>query len=319
VGSTRFIKLYKGYGHAHDLHIYGHVVKKLPPLRDRSKNSLLHNAAYLLRVFFVRPLPEVQVSLDTINRTIETETATDGFFSFEWSEGQEIPAGWHKVTASITGEVEKTEGEVFIPHSTQLALISDIDDTILISHSSSAMKKLYQLFFRSPDKRKVFDDVASLYHALSLAQTTPEMPNPFFYVSSSEWNLYDYLDEIFDKHRMPAGVFLLNEIKRWYELFKTGKTKHEGKLMRIVRVFKAFPKQKFILLGDNSQSDPAIYEKLTERYGDKIIAVLIRNVREQKVETTQALLDKIALRGVKTCFYSNSNVALAFAKKAGIV
>jgi phosphatidate phosphatase APP1 len=145
------------------------------------------------------------------------------------------------------------------------------------------------------------------------------MPNPFFYVSSSEWNLYDYLDEIFHKHKMPEGVFLLNEIKRWFELFKTGKTKHEGKLIRVVRIFKAFPKQQFILLGDNSQSDPAIYQKLSERYADKIQAVFIRRVREQKVTSTIALLGKIEACGIKTCFYRTSNEALAFAENMGLV
>ena len=73
------------------------------------------------------------------------------------------------------------------------------------------------------------------------------------------------------------------------------------------------------LLGDNSQSDPAIYQKLSERYADKIQAVFIRRVREQKVTSTIALLGKIEACGIKTCFYRTSNEALAFAESMGLV
>ena len=35
------------------------------------------------------------------------------------------------------------------------------------------------------------------YNMLASANTQKDVPNPFFYVSSSEWNLYYYLTEIF--------------------------------------------------------------------------------------------------------------------------
>jgi phosphatidate phosphatase APP1 len=109
-------------------------------------------------------------------------------------------------------------------------------------------------------------------------RTEDDTPNPFFYVSSSEWNLYDDLVDFFRFNHLPEGSFLLNQVKRWYDLLKTGKTKHQGKLLRIVRIVEAFPQQRFILLGDNSQSDPYIYRSLAEKFGDRIVAVFIRSV-----------------------------------------
>ncbi|ULT45467.1 hypothetical protein KRR40_20705 [Niabella defluvii] len=49
---------------------------------------------------------------------------------------------------------------------------------------------------RNAHSRKPFDGVVAHYRALQLAQTTSDRPNPFFYVSSSEWNLYDFIKNL---------------------------------------------------------------------------------------------------------------------------
>ena len=311
--------MYNGYGHAHNLHVYGHILSKLPPERDHHNDGILYNIFHLLQLFFPEPIPRKPVQLETENKVLSTKTEDDGFFNFEWSEDREIAAGWHTVYATAMESNCRTEGKVYIPHSTQLAFISDIDDTILVSHSATTFKKLQQLFMKSPVKRMIFDDVVEHYQLLAKAHTTDEMPNPFFYVSSSEWNLYDYLTEIFSTHHLPEGVFLLNEIKRWFELLKTGKTKHEGKLMRIVRIFDAFPKQRFVLMGDNSQKDPFIYQKLAERYTQKIHAVYIRRVVEKKAAPAEAALSQIKSLGIDTCLFKTSREAIEHSRKTGLI
>jgi len=197
-----------------------------------------------------------------------------------------------------------------VPHITQYGIISDIDDTIMVSHSATILKRLKVLFTRHPGTREVFKDIREHYQLLALAQTTADMPNPFFYVSSSEWNLYDYLRSVFKQNSMPEGTFLLNQIKRWFEIWKTGKTKHEGKLLRIVRILESFPNQQFILLGDNSQSDPAIYKTIAEKYAGRIFAVYIRNVYAGHSFKTEQALKQIAACGVHTLQFINSAEAI---------
>lgn len=317
------MKIYHGYGHTHDLIVYGHVFRKLPAPRRRYRNNLFINIFHLLRLFFIKPLAGVQVRLTWYDQLLESVTEKDGFFKFEWQATHEIASGWHRVTVQSLDEkggiTAKGEGLVFIPHSTQYGFISDIDDTIMISHSGTVAKRLKELFIKNPHTRSVFNDVARHYALLAAARTEAQAPNPFFYVSSSEWNLYDYLHDFFDHNSLPEGAFLLNQVKRWYELWKTGKTKHEGKLLRIARIFEAFPRQHFILLGDNSQRDPAIYAKLTEKYADRIFAVYIREVSAENRETARQLLQTIEARGVHTLLFADSADAIMHSKKIGLI
>jgi hypothetical protein len=206
-----------------------------------------------------------------------------------------------------------------VPHPTQYGFISDIDDTVLVSHSSTTGKKLRVLFTKNPRRRKTFSDVVKFYHLLSLSHTNAETLNPFFYVSSSEWNLYDDLNEFFKFNALPKGTFLLNQIKVWYQLFSTGTTKHQGKLVRVNRIFDAFPKQKFVLLGDNSQKDPEIYALLANKYPEKVVAIYIRNITTTKETLTNNILASIEDKTIETCLFKHTDEAILHARSIGLI
>ncbi len=314
------IKVYHGFGHTHDMTIFGHVFRKTIPQPHHYSTNPIRNIFRLLRLFFVKPIPDVPVEVKWEEQLIGVNTASDGFFRAEWTAARETTAGWHPIevrSANDPGIVG--EGSMFIPHRTQYAFISDIDDTVMLSHSGTIWRRLGELLFRNPRSRQVFPGVARHYELLAGAHTTADAPNPFFYVSSSEWNLYDYLREVFDHNGLPNGAFLLNQVKRWYELYRTGKTSHEGKLLRILRLFELFPLQRFVLMGDNSQRDPAIYAKLAERYGDRILAVYIRQVNHSRETATRAILSTLEEKGIHTLLFRHSEEAIAHSASIGLI
>jgi phosphatidate phosphatase APP1 len=317
------VKIYHGYGHTHDLVVYGHIFLNNPFTRKRYTNHLLSNGIHLLRLFFIKPLADAIVELKWKNQTIRTKTEKDGFFKFEWKSDSEVSAGWHPVEIHFllpTGQVLASgTGKIFVPHKTQFAYISDIDDTVLISYSATKFKRLRVLFSQNPHTRKSFDDVINHYKLLAYSFTIGTTPNPFFYVSSSEWNLYDDLIDFFNYNKLPEGVFLLSSVKRWFQLFKTGKTKHEAKLLKIIRILETFPLQRFILFGDNSQSDPSIYQAIVRKYPGKIFAVYIRNIFFINEKKTEMLLHEINQLGPHTCLFNNNVEALEHSRKIGLI
>ena len=322
-GTNATVKVYHGYGHKHNLVVYGHVLAGQKAVQTTYKNNPVLNICNLIKLFFIRPLKSVKVRLQWRNQTFDTTTAQDGFFKFQWQSDTEVTDGWHQIIVQLIDNQGNTgatgEGKMFVPEATQYGFISDIDDTVLVSHSAKTGKKLRVLFTKNPRSRKTFADVVKFYNLLALAHTQPTLLNPFFYVSSSEWNLYDYLNEFFKHNGLPKGVFLLNDIKRWYQLIKTGGTKHQGKLIRVARIIDAFPKQRFILLGDNSQSDPAIYVAIANKYPDKIVAIYIRNINLEKELITLDLLNSIQNKGIYTCQSQHTDEAILHAKSIGLI
>lgn len=317
------VKVYHGYGHTHNLVVYGHVFKYKARTKQTFSNNLLVNIVYLLKLFLLRPYPFVKVRLTFAEQEVYQKTEYDGFFKFEWSAFENVAAGWHGVKVEAMDAHGKVlgvgQGQIYVPHITQYAFISDIDDTIMVSHSATIGRRLRELFIKNPRTRKTFKDAYTHYNLLAFSHTESDQPNPFFYVSSSEWNLYDYLVETFRYNKLPEGAFLLNQIKRWKDLVKTGRSGHEGKLMRVMRILDAFPNQKFVFFGDNSQRDPAIYTKIAEKYPKNIEAVYIRNVREDMKGSALGYLDRIAAKGIKTCLFASSAEAIAHSRKTGLI
>ncbi|WP_293302705.1 App1 family protein [Pedobacter sp. UBA4863] len=317
------VKIYHGYGHTHNLVVYGHVFKYRAKAKQRYKNGLFVNLMHVFKLFVLKPYPFAKVRLSFNGQQVITNAAYDGFFKFEWAAEKNVGAGWHEVNVTAFNEEGKeiatSSGKLYIPHITQYAFISDIDDTMMVSYSKTIAKRLKELLLKNPRTRKTFQSTRAHYELLANAHTTVQQPNPFFYVSSSEWNLYDYLVETFRFNGFPEGTFLLNQLKRCKDLLKTGKTGHEGKLMRIMRIIDAFPNQKFVFFGDNSQKDTEIYAKIAQKYGENVIAIYIRNVRKSKLFETQKILNKLEDKNISTCIFEHSKDAIAHSKKIGLI
>lgn len=317
------VKVYHGYGHKHNLVVYGHVFKRKAKSKQVYSNNIFVNIIHLLKLFILKPYPLAKVRLQFFGQNVFQKTEQDGFFKFEWEAVNDVQAGWHTVIVEAVDEHDNVlnacEGKVYVPHITQYAFISDVDDTVMISHSATIGRRLRELFIKNPHTRKTFPDAASHYQQLALSHTDKNQPNPFFYVSSSEWNLYDYLVETFRFNQLPEGAFLLNTLKRWRDLIKTGKTGHEGKLLRVMRILNAFPNQKFIFFGDNSQHDPEIYTQIVERYPNNIEAVYIRNIRPERAIDTEVLMQRIQAQEVHTCLFKTSDEAIEHSKSIGLI
>ena len=317
------IKLYFGYGQAEHMVIYGHALSLAPLPRKTFSRFFLVNLIALIRMFIVKPLKNAELRLCWDGKEVRASSESDGFFRLDWQYTKVPEFGWHDVSAEMINKenkvVAKATCSVVLPHSTQYAFISDIDDTFLISHSSNMRKRLSLLFTRNAHTRKPFEGVVKHYQLLAGAHTRPDEPNPFFYVSSSEWNLYDYIIEFITVNKLPKGVLLLNTMKRLRDFLSTGQHGHGTKFARIVRVLEAFPKQRFILLGDSSQMDPAIYQSIVEHFPGRIHAIYIRNIRRRNSETVKEMLRKLEESGIPCCFFTSSSEAIEHSRKIGLI
>ncbi len=138
----------------------------------------------------------------------------------------------------------------------RFGVISDVDDTVLVTGATDAVGMARTVFTGNALSRMTFDGVAELYRALR-----GEQGNPIFYVSSSPWNLYDLLDDFLALNGLPAGPILLRD---WglssIELLPTDH--HHHKLGTIHAILSTYPDLPFLLLGDSGQQDPEIYAQI---------------------------------------------------------
>lgn len=320
------VRVYRSFGAANQVSIQGHVLRLSPRPRTKYRQNFWINTFALLRLFLVRPYPFVTVKLHGTALEITTKTDADGFFRLDWQPAVPLVPGWHPVQIDLILPQRRRKrapvsgiGEVYIPHPTQYGFISDIDDTFLISHSATKLKRLWVLLTQNAHSRSPFAGVVRHYQALSQAGTTADAPNPFFYVSSSEWNLYDYILEFQQQHQLPTGVLLLSQLKRFRQLWQTGQNKHFTKLDRIARILTALPNHQFILLGDDTQSDPAIYATVVAHHAPQVRCVYLRQVGKTPKPAVQTIMAEIEAKDIPCCYFVHSATALEHSKEIGLI
>jgi phosphatidate phosphatase APP1 len=316
------LKVYHGYGHNNCLTVFGHLFRLSPFPRRQYRQSFVRNTLALLRLFMVKPYAGVEIRLEWKGKIHTCRTDTDGFFRMEWKDQEPYDRGWKPVLVEAfrgNESIAKAAGRILIPQDSQYIFISDIDDTFLMSHSANLRKRLYVLFTQNARSRKPFEGVVRHYQLLAKTGTTPEAPNPFFYVSSSEWNLYEYILEFTAVNKIPRGIFLLSQLKRFSQLLKTGQNNHGTKFTRIVRIMQAFPNQRVVLFGDSSQQDPYIYESIVKHFPRRVHAVYIRDVFERNAQMVKDVLHKIESAGVPCLFFKHSEEAILHSVKIGLI
>src|SRR5690554_2402583 len=173
-----------GYGNQNLIYCKGSVVENRPEFHAEASDKKWKNFKVMLSRYLSTPIPEMEVTLTIGKEKFNTSTDEYGYFS-AWIEPQQnYNPGWHPVMYRITTEEyeeSSVEGEFLIVDSTaHFGTISDIDDTILVSHATQILRKLRLILTKNSKTRLPFAGVAESYQKLQADI------NPFFYISSSE-------------------------------------------------------------------------------------------------------------------------------------
>jgi phosphatidate phosphatase APP1 len=216
--------------------------------------------------------------------------------------------------------------QVLVPAEARFGIISDLDDTVFETRATNIVKMLGRVLFSNAQSKQPFEGVAAFYRALQRGAGA-EPVNPFFYVSSSPWNLYDVLDEFMRIHDMPVGPLLLRDltIARPKTPVPSGVTGSAAihfahKLHEIEDLLNTYPHLPFILLGDSGQEDARIYREVVHRYPGRITAIYIRDVQvPERAVLVAPIIEELGRENVPMLLVADYAAAAAHAAQLGLV
>jgi phosphatidate phosphatase APP1 len=114
---------------------------------------------------------------------------------------------------------------------------------------------------------------------------------------------------------MPEGVFLLNMMKNLGSFWKSGANHHDGKFIRVARILEEFPEQNYILMGDDSQKDPEIYNAIVHGFPGRVRCVYIRHRVKANLDRTRKFEALMKAAGTEVCYFTHSKTALQHSKQ----
>lgn len=312
---------YLTYGTRERVLVRGRVLEDKGVRPARATDSVWTNLKYAYKRFDSDEVPGARVRARIAGTETLLETDREGFFE-HWIVPEEPlwPEGYLQRTEFelISPHPKKQEqthfsGSVVMPPAgAEFGIVSDVDDTVLVTEATSTLSLLRKILFGNARTRLPFAGVAGFYRALHKSR------NPIFYVSSSPWNLYDLLEDFLDLNGIPNGPLLLRD---WgispKELLPTSHGEH--KLEAIESILQTYPELPFLLIGDSGQEDPEIYREVVHRFPDQILGIYIRAVthHEKRRKKIEKLAEEVELHSVPLVLVPDTQKAAEHAASRG--
>lgn len=186
----------------------------------------------------------------------------------------ELEPGAHEVRLWTGPDNEVTADLSVFPADAPLGIVSDIDDTVMVTWLPRPMLAFWNAFVLQQSSRRVVRGMPRLYQRI--AREHPEAP--FVYLSTGAWNVFPVLRRFLYKNGYPSGPLLLTD---WGPtntgFFRSGRD-HKDRALR--RLHEQFPDTRWLLIGDDGQHDPEIYDEMASEHPEAVRGIAIRQLTE---------------------------------------
>jgi len=186
------------------------------------------------------------------------------------------PAEGHGVQCAVTPRRARQSAawerlDVHCLERDGVSVVSDIDDTIRVSHVGDRDALLRTTFL---ERFKPVDGMAEVFRAWAERSGAR-----FHYVSATPWQLYVPLAGFIEAHGFPRGTVHLKDF-RWRDrtFFNLFAPPDRFKLASMAALLNRLPGRRFVLVGDSSERDPEVFGQLARDYPAQVRKIFIRSV-----------------------------------------
>ncbi len=319
---------YRSYGTVNRLYLKGRVLEDKQIAASGDKDTILNNLGNMYKRFESDEVPNAVLNVRFQDQVHQMVTDEEGYYMINIEPTYPIETAdiWHPVEIKLVHSPIpfdndlKIVAEVLVPpNDAEYGIISDIDDTVVETSATNVLKMSRTVFLHNARTRLPFAGVSAFYRSLQLGRNG-KRNNPFFYVSSSPWNMYDLLKEFLDLNNIPEGPLLLRDFGlQNNKFFSSGR--HMGhKFKEIENILLTYPTLNFVLIGDSGQEDPKIYQEVVKKFPGRILAIYIRDVQlEHREKIAVEISEALSSHKVDMLIIDNAVEAAEHAAKNGLI
>ncbi|WP_396452313.1 App1 family protein [Leucobacter aridicollis] len=273
-GKTPSVIPYIGYGTTEWVRVLGRVLYLRP---DTSEHSRFRpDVQEVSRVRGWRTFTSVYVPYQRITVLVDgvptAEVVADRGGVIDSIVRVSLAPGWHTVTLQVSEEEAAHAPVKVMDSASQLGVLSDVDDTVLITALPKPFVAAWNSFVLDETARRATPGMPVLYDRLARRHKG----SPFIYLSTGAWNAAPALSRFLARNLYPMGPLLLTDWgpthDRW---FRSGREHKQRELKRLAR---EFPDVRWIMFGDDGQHDEALYAEFARDHPENVAAVAIRQL-----------------------------------------
>jgi len=194
--------------------------------------------------------------------------------------------------------------ETFLfPENPDYIVVSDIDDTILVTEVTSKLKMSYNSLIKSIRDRKPIANTPEFYQMLKNNGSPTGKPH-FVYLSSSPAFLSRSLKNFICRNDFPQGTLVLKK-----SLTSGGHDEHKSGWLKYVS--EKYPGKPLLLIGDSGEKDPFIYQSFAKNTArpDLVKGIIIHEVtgRPTRIEALDQIKQLLAKDNIHFIYWNCIN------------
>jgi len=259
------ITIYNAYSNGSKIYINGRLIKDKVITADKN-SSAFRNIINKSKLLFHSELKDTDIFILTHSKTFKSRSDNEGYFDFN------ITTNSKKLILYTNREQEGVELVISHFNNPKVGVISDFDDTLVISNVPSKLKLLKNTLTKNYKQRVLVSKTAK-----TIKDILQKKPNaPFIVVSGSPYQLYNPIKKFLSYHKFPKPIILLKQI---HGDNKESNNQFKYKVAKIERIFKQFPNTKWYMFGDSGEKDAEVYRFFKAKYPNRVISFDIREVK----------------------------------------
>ena len=309
-GSFPSFVSYGGYGNTHRARVMGRV---LMSRTGDQRNWLGERRGWRQYIDAQSPRQPVMVTLGDSRQLVYADSG--GYLDL-FANDHGLAPGWHAAEVrvvdrrSLAAHADLAAGRPralnaharlgrptsvpirIVGDQEQLGVVSDVDDTILVSRVARTFLALRYMLVDNQSGRRAVPGMAAFLRNLQAkasrvghgrstvpgGKTGAVAPPPIWYLSASAWNTAPTLRRFLARCGYPHGSLLLRAWGISAAGAPPGTRRH--KKSELALLLEMFPQMRLVLVGDNGQHDQSIYGDVARQAPGRIAAIFIRTLSD---------------------------------------
>ncbi|WP_026459752.1 App1 family protein [Schaalia suimastitidis] len=281
-----------GHGNGEEARILGRVIMGR---KDDQRLWLRNKRGW--RQFFDAQVPRQPV-LVTLGAASKIAFADRGGYVDLTLSGHKLPPGWHRALIQVLDQSDISDLQQALPgtrkgmvkathavgvdiriigQSETFGVVSDIDDTVLVSMVPRLLLAAKHSIIDHVSAREAVPGMPEFLRFLVANGTSPtDSQAPVMFLSTGPWNVLPTLRDFLHRMNYPRGGFLMTDFGPSHTgWFRSGKEHKRRELRRLAR---KYPHIRWFLVGDDGQRDPEIYAEFASEYPTQVAGIAIRSL-----------------------------------------
>lgn len=264
-GWTPRVVPFTGYGTDGWVRVLGRVLLA-PPGTPRASRSDGRG----WRRFVSASAAGVPLTIEVSGHTHTVTSGPDGYVDVRLDAA--LAPGWGTASLRVGDAAPVSAPLRIVGPDTTLGLVSDLDDTVIVTMLPRPLLAFRNAFLVREDERRAVPGMAELYREVLAGGRDVFV----VYLSTGAWNTARPMTAFLARHGFPRGPLLMTDwgptTDGW---FRSGQ---DHKRSTLLRLFEELPALRWLLVGDDGQHDPTLYAEAAAAHPDRVLGIAIRQL-----------------------------------------